>query len=141
MPRRHLALVPLAAAALLLPAVAADAATKHGITPVSPKQSAVFGPGATPTFKMKVRGAGSVWVHVCKRKAKAADGTICSEESIGQARRNGRYFQYTPKFFDFPDFWLNTPGTYYWQAHRIDCSSGTADCKQEGPIRKLRIRA
>lgn len=138
---RLFALAALALAALLLPAATGHAATKHGITPVSPKQSAVFGPGATPTFKMKVRGRGSVWVHVCDSRARDADGLICSDESIGQARRNGRNYQYTPKFFDFPDFWLNSPGTYYWQAHRIDCSSGTDDCKQEGPIRKLRIVA
>jgi hypothetical protein len=135
------ALAVLALAVMLLPAATGQAATKHGITPVSPKPNAVFGPGATPTFKMKVRGRGSVWVHVCDSRVKDADGLICSDESIGRAQRNGRYYEYTPKFFDFPGFWLNTPGTYYWQAHRIDCSGGTADCKQEGPVRRLRIVA
>lgn len=139
--RRLPALATFFLAVLLLPAATGQAATKNGITPVSPKSNAVLAPGATPTFKMKVRGRGSVWVHVCKSRAKDADGLICSDESIGQARRNGRNYEYTPKFFDFPDFWLNSPGTYYWQAHRIDCSRGTDDCKQEGPVRRLRIAA
>lgn len=137
---RRLAL-PFAVLILLGPAVTADAATKNGITPVSPKANASVATGATPTFKMKVKGKGQVWVHVCKSKAKDADGTICSEESIGQARKNGKTYQYTPKFFDFPDFWLNSPGTYYWQAHRIDCSTGTDDCKKESPIVKLKVAA
>ena len=50
---------------------------------------------------------------------KNADGVICSEESIGRAKKKGGTYQYKPKFFDFPEFWLNSPGTYYWQAHRI----------------------
>ncbi|MFA9269221.1 MAG: hypothetical protein ACEQSX_00465 [Baekduiaceae bacterium] len=138
MTNRHVAL-PFAVLALLASAATADAATKNGITPLSPKNNTTVGTGATPTFKMKVRGKGQVWVHVCKSKAKDADGVICSDESIGQARKNGRNYEYTPKFFDFPDFWLNSPGTYYWQAHRIDCSTGTDDCKKEGPIRKLKV--
>ncbi len=131
--------VPFTALAVLAFAGTADAATKNGITPVSPKANTTVATGATPTFKMKVRGKGQVWVHVCKSKKKNADGVICNDESIGQARKNGRTYQYTPKFFDFPDFWLNSPGTYYWQAHRIDCSTGTSDCLKEGPIVKLKV--
>lgn len=137
---RHLA-IPLAVLAVLASAATAHAATKNGVTPVSPKANATVATGATPTFKMKVRGKGQVWVHVCESKKKNADGVICNDESIGQARKNGKTYQYTPKFFDFPDFWLNSPGTYYWQAHRIDCSTGTDDCLKEGPIVKLKVAA
>lgn len=126
------------ALAALLP-TAANAATKHGITPVQPKANATVPVGQSPTFKMKVRGAGSVWVHVCASAKKDADGLICHEASIGQAKKRGKYFTYTPEFFNFDGFWLNTPGTYYWQAHRIDCSNGTDDCKQEGPVVKLKV--
>lgn len=128
------------AVAVLAPATA-GAATKNGITPVAPKANATIAVGSVPTFKMKVRGKGSVWVHVCKSKAKDADGLICQDESIGQAKKSGKHYRYKPKFFDFPEFWLNTPGTYYWQAHRIDCSSGTADCRKEGPVVKLQVAA
>src|SRR5690349_10034312 len=89
------------------------AATKHGITPVSPKPGATVPVGKSPTFKMRVKGAGQVWVYICKSAKKKKDGTICSKE-LGRAHKHGGLYTYKPKFFDFPAFWLNTPGTYYW---------------------------
>ena len=118
----------------------AFAATKNGVTPVAPKAGASVPAGQSPTFRMKVTGPGPVWVHVCKKAGRRADGTICSKESIGQARKKGGELRYTPRFYDYDAFWLNTPGTYYWQAHRIDCSTGTNDCRQEGPVVKFRVR-
>ena len=43
------------------------------------------------------------------------------------------------KFFDFPEFWLNSPGTYYWQAFRIACTAASSDCRKEGPIVKFKV--
>ena len=124
---------------LLGASATALAATKNGITPVAPKAGATVAEGRSPTFRMKVQGPGTVWVHVCKSARKKADGTICSTSSIGQARKSGGEFRYKPKFFDYDSFWLNTPGTYYWQAHRIDCSGGTEDCRQEGPVVRFKV--
>jgi hypothetical protein len=123
----------------LLLATAAPAVAAGGITVVSPKSGATVATGKSPTFKMRVKGAGQVWVHVCKSKQKNADGVICSEESIGRAKKKGGTYQYKPKFFDFPEFWLNSPGTYYWQAHRISCENGVDDCLQEGAIVKFKV--
>jgi hypothetical protein len=127
------------AAALALAAVAL-AATKHGITPQAPAAGSTVPQGASPTFKMKVKGKGTVWVYVCKSRKRDDKGLICSDEMIEKARRTsaGR-FQVKPKFYDYPSFWLNTPGTYYWQAHRIHCDNGTDDCSQEGPIVKFKV--
>jgi hypothetical protein len=127
----------VATGALLATAVPALAAS--GITPVSPKSGATVPAGKSPTFKMRVKGAGQVWVHVCKSKKKNGDGVICSDESIGQAKKKGSVHQYKVKFFNFPEFWLNTPGTYYWQAHRIQCEGNIDDCLQEGPIVKFKV--
>jgi hypothetical protein len=127
----------VATGALLVTAVPALAAS--GITPVSPKSGATVPAGTTPTFKMRVKGAGQVWVHVCKSKKKNGDGVICSDESIGRATKKGSVHQYKVKFFNFPEFWLNTPGTYYWQAHRIQCEGNIDDCLQEGPIVKFKV--
>ena len=88
---------------------------------------------------MRARGSGQVWVHVCKTKRQNADGVICSKESIGRARKRDGVFRYKARFFDFPGFWLNTPGTYYWQAHRISCEGDLSDCRQEGPIVRFRV--
>jgi hypothetical protein len=127
----------VATGALLATAVPALAAS--GITPVSPKSGATVPAGKSPTFKMRVKGAGQVWVHVCKSKKKNGDGVICSDESIGKAKKKGSLHQYKVKFFNFPEFWLNTPGTYYWQAHRIQCEGDIDDCLQEGPIVKFKV--
>jgi hypothetical protein len=123
---------------LVLPA-SATAATKNGITPLAPKAGKSVPAGKSPTFKMRVKGKGPVYVHVCKSKKKKSDGRICSEADIGKAKKNGSTRRFTPKYYDFPDFWLNSPGTYYWQAFRIACEGDLSDCYQEGPILKLRV--
>ena len=127
------------AGSLAIPS-AASAATKHGITPLAPKAGSSVPAGKSPTFKMRVKGKGQVWVHVCKSKKKDSDGVICSDPDLGRAKKKGGVFQYKPKFFDFPEFWLNSPGTYYWQAYRIACEGGNlSDCYQEGPIVKFKV--
>ena len=138
-PRTPVRLLTAAVAAAALVAAPAHAATKNGITPVAPKAGATVAVGKRPTFKMRVKGAGQVWVHVCKSKRKDSAGVICTDESIGRARKKGGTFQYKPKFFDFPEFWLNSPGTYYWQAHRINCEGNLNDCRQEGPIVRFKV--
>ena len=130
--------IPAALAALAL--LASSAVGAGGITPVSPKKGDSVPAGKRPTFKMNVTGAGQVWVHVCKSKKKDAEGLISHDESIGRAKKkSGSRHEYKAKFFDFPAFWLNRPGTYYWQAHRISCENGTDDCRIEGPIVTFKV--
>jgi hypothetical protein len=131
----------LALAALLAVPTVAFGATKHGITPTSPKAGATIPVGKRPTMKGKVKGPGQVYVHVCKSKKKDKDGLICSTEAIQKAKKKNGKFSVKLKFFDFPEFWLNSPGTYYWQAHRIACIVGSdlSDCRQEGPIVKVKV--
>ena len=117
----------------------ATALGASGITPLSPKSGATVPVGESPTFKMRVKGPGTVWVHVCKSKKKSSKGVICRKELIVQAKKKGGIFQVKPEFFDFPAFWLNNPGTYYWQAHRIQCENGVKDCLLEGPIIKFKV--
>ena len=87
-----------ACAALLIAAPVALAA--NGITVVSPKSGAKVKTGTAPTFKVKVQGEGSVWVHVCKSKKKDSEGVICHDGSIGRAKKKGSTFSYKPEFFD-----------------------------------------
>ena len=128
----------LVAVGLLAAPGAASAATKNGITPLSPKAGSSVPAGQAVTFKLRKKAKGTVFVHVCKSKKKHADGRICHKADIGQARKRGGVFRYTAKFFDFPAFWMNNPGTYYWQAYRIECGVGH-DCYQEGPVVKFRV--
>ena len=130
-------LIVLAALALAVPALAS---TLHGMTPLTPKAGAIVAQGKSPTFKAKVRGNGSVWFYVCKSKKRNKVGLICSSEMIEKARKISAFrYQVKPKFYDYPGFWLNKPGTYYWQAHRIQCENGTTDCSQEGPVVKFKV--
>src|SRR4051794_22970259 len=96
---------------LLAAPAAASATTKHGITPLSPKAGATIPVGERPTMKGKVKGPGQVWVHVCKSKRKDHDGLICSDEAIKRAKKKHGKFSAKLPFFDFPEFWLNSPGT------------------------------
>lgn len=131
---RPLALALLLAVALAAPA---SAATKNGITPLAPKAGSSVPAGKSPVFRFRSTGKGQRWVHVCKKKKKDRDGVICTKAEIGQAKKKNGVYEYKPKFYDFPAFWLNTRGTYYWQAHRIDCNA--KDCRQEGPIVKFKV--
>lgn len=134
--------LPLAAlAAWLVLAAPAAAVSKHGITPVTPQRGDTIPSGAPFVFKLNVKGASAgTFVHVCKSRRKDSDGVICSDESIGKAKhKQGSRFQYMAKFFDFPDFWLNSAGTYYWQAYRTACGTDLSDCKAEGPVVKFRV--
>ena len=118
----------------------ASAATKNQLTPVSPKPGATVELGKAATFKVRSTGRGTVWVHVCKSRKKNSKGVICNKQFIGQAKRSDGVYRAKQKFFDYPDFWLNRPGTYYWQAYRISCEDGDfKDCQQEGPVVKFRV--
>ncbi|MEA2295603.1 MAG: hypothetical protein QOE86_3242 [Solirubrobacteraceae bacterium] len=132
------ALLALAVPALAVPALAA---TSHGITPLAPKAGVTVPAGKSPTFKVKVTGKGTVWVQVCKSPRRDKTGLICDKLMIEKAHRTSTTrYQVRPKFYNYPGFWLNSPGTYYWQAHRIACEGGnTKDCNQEGPIVKIKV--
>jgi hypothetical protein len=136
--RRFTALIMTLALAVAAPA--ALAATKHGVTPVSPKPGGSVAAGKAAIFKVKAVGGGQVYIHVCKSSKKDKKGVICDDEAIFRAyKKKGNLFQGKAKFFDFDEFWLNNPGTYYWQAHRIKCEGNLNDCLQEGPVVKFKV--
>lgn len=121
-------------------ATVAVAKTKHGITPTSPKPGATVPTGSTPTFKGKFNGRGVIYVYVSKKKKRNKEGVIGHGEFIRQAKKKGGRFSVKPTKYTFPEYFLNSPGTYYWQAHRIACEEGnTSDCLQEGPVVKFKV--
>ena len=135
---RTLALTAFTALALAGPAAAA---TKNGITPLAPKAGTSVPSGKAATFRMRVSDPGAgVFMHVCKAKKKDKEGMICKKATILQAKKRKGVFQAKQTFYDFPAFWLNNPGTYYWQAYRIECRSGSSDCKQEGPVVRFKVK-
>ncbi len=125
--------------ASLVAAVPAVATTTHGVTPVSPKAGASVTAARSATFSGRVSGRGSVWVHVSTSRKRDKSGVIGHQQMIQQAKRTGRRFRTTTRFYDFPSFWLNKPGTYYWQAYRVFCPPHSTDCVQEGPVTKFKV--
>ena len=91
-------------------------------------------------FKLRITGDHhGVFVHVCKSKRKDKDWMICNDETIGRAKKKaGSRFEYKQKLFDFPEYWLNNSGTYYWQAYRTHAPTIT-DCKAEGQIVHFKV--
>ena len=135
---RTLALTAFTTLALAGPAAAA---TKNGITPLAPKAGTSVPAGKAATFRMKVSDPGAgVFVHVCKSNNKDKQGMICRKATILQAKKRKGAYEAKQTFFDFPAFWLNNPGTYYWQAYRIECTGGSSDCKQEGPVVRFKVK-
>lgn len=133
--------IVLALCVVLAATPAARAAS--GITPLAPATGATVAVGERPTFKLRVKGSGQVWVGVCASKRKDSKGVICNRgnaEDMGRAKRGaGGVYTYKGKFFDFPGYWLNRPGTYYWQAYRIACEGGRSDCLQESRIIEFEV--
>ena len=85
-------------------------------------------------FKLNVQGPERARSsHVCKSTRKDADGVICTKATIGKAKhKQGSRYEYKAKFFDFPGFWLNSPGTYYWQAYRTHATRALATARPRG---------
>ena len=119
----------------------AAAATKNGITPHAPKAGTSIPAAKAVTFRMRVAHPGTgVVVSVCKSSKKDKEGVICRKATFLQAKKRNGVFQAKQKFYDFPAFWLNNPGTYYWQAYRIECTGSSSDCKQEGPVVRFKVK-
>ena len=65
---------------------------------------------------------------------------IGSKELIRQAKRSGGTASLKAPIYNFDAYWLNSPGTYYWQAYRINCEGDDLDdCKPEGQVVKFRV--
>jgi hypothetical protein len=113
-PRLLTAAITLAAAITAVPAHAAG-----GITPLSPKSGATVPAGKPTTFKLRSSRSGEYWVRICKSAKKDSSGLICSTAQMGHATKgSGGVYTFKTPFYGTPTFWLNVPGTYYWQAQR-----------------------
>ncbi len=142
--RRTGRIIIAATAALALAASAAQADV--GPKLLSPAAGKAFEVGARPTFTASDRGDafnGTVWLTISKFRRTDRHGQIKQSDGgtfTSMRRRRGGKYAYTPPDYSFPGWFMATPGTYYWQAYRIECSSGSSDCKQEGPVVRFKVR-
>lgn len=138
----------MAAALIAGVTVATGAAAAHGAgagpRAVAPKQGKSIKQGTQITFKVRSSKAGTVILEVSKSRRTGADGTIAGDEYLRKmvAKGKGLYSKKADAYPDWQAYFLNKPGTYYWQAHRINCKDAHSnkDCAIEGPVRKLVVR-
>ena len=106
-----------------------------GPTLASPADGARITAGGAVTFKVNARSDDLVSVVISNSPATGADGTLTSNVDSGSAYAdtfNGTTYSFQP----FSD-WSDKPGTYYWQAYRFACTTGSTDCYAESAVRRL----
>ena len=137
-----LGLAVATSAAVALPSSAADRDELPPPRSVSPAFNKTITLGQQFTFQVRSRTNSAVFVVVSKSKRKAADGTLRDKKGYMRkmGRRKGTLFtKKVERYRGLDSHFLNKPGTYYWQAHRINCSE-QKDCAVEGPIRRFRVK-
>ncbi len=76
--------------------------------------------------------------YVVKRGELQKDPGSSGTFSGMDRRANGRY-SFTPTLYSFPEYFLQRPGKYWWQAFHIDCSARRASCHVLGSIRSFTV--
>lgn len=124
-----------------LSASAAIAGAAGGPSPQAPSNGRTLTAGTAFTFKVKSSPSGAVFLKVSKSKKKNSKGTLRTNVYFRQMVRKagGIHTKKTDRYPALDDYFLNRPGTYYWQAYRIDCAA-QSDCEVEGGIRSFKIR-
>lgn len=147
-PRRSVALAAVAVAGMLLAAAPSAAAYDPAIppVPVAPADGAALPTASSPLFRVQGQIEDDylyLWLHVSRSPAVDAQGVIADDvelEPLSSSSAGPGIFDAQPTFFDFPEYWMNQPGTYYWQVHRISYANG-ADGAIEGPVRSFTLVA
>jgi hypothetical protein len=94
------------------------------------------------TFKAKAPAGASVYLKVSKSKKVGADGTLLGSNLYFRKMgfKNGFFQKKTESYGALSTYFLNRPGTYYWQAYLIDCSDDLDDCNIESKIQKFKVK-
>lgn len=142
MPRFAYALVAVLAGALVLTAGASSRTselTKPVLTQPAANQSIAAG---TPlTFQIQtVPGDTYLWLHVSKSSAivdPRGGGVIGDDVELEPFTATANPAVYEAKPTHYEGDWMDTPGTYYWQAYRIEYDG--ADGRVVSEIRSFTI--
>lgn len=129
------------ATTVALSASAAIAGAAGGPSPLAPSDGRTLTAGTAFTFKVKSSPKGAVFLKVSKSRKKNSKGTLRTNVYFRKMVRKagGVHTKKTDTYPALDDYFLNKPGTYYWQAYRIDCAA-QSDCEVEGGIRRFKIR-
>jgi hypothetical protein len=133
--------VALALSLLAAPAAAQDPTVPP--VPLAPADGGSVTAGAGVTFQAQSEVPGDAYlvVHVSRSPNPAnACGSIDDDvATLGlDATGDPAVYAGTPTLFKTYGFWLNRPGTYYWQVYRIYYGGGADGCI-EAPARALHV--
>lgn len=142
---RAIAALVVAALAAALGAASATGDVNTPPTLIDPAPGAIVQAGTPLAFRVTTDYAGDtagyLWlvVSTSPNLAKAC-GTIDSDAELERLTPTSTagVYEARPTFFDYPAFWMNTPGVYYWQAYRISYAGGADGCI-ESEIRTFQI--
>ena len=139
-------MLALSACALVVVAGAASTPTQSLDPPqlLQPTAGQAFKAGTSIVFRIRTHPADRyLWLYVSRSPSIVkACGTIAHEVSIWDfdATSDSAVYEAGPKYYSYDGFWMNTPGTYYWQAYRIEHAGGADGCI-ESAIRSFTITA
>lgn len=128
--------------------IAAGDATATKINALAPKEGASIHKGSALTFKVGLvppPGAKTtfrVFLRVSSSR-RTKNGLLRTDKRslkyINSMTSTGKTtFAVTPRLYKYLDYWLNKPGTYYWQAYYVYCQD---TCYHPGALHKLRVTA
>jgi hypothetical protein len=125
---------------LAAPGIANAAAPKL----LKPKAGAPLTAGSEPTFKVRDGSAAAqqykiyITIGTSKKRTKNGDLKRTSIGTFASTKRKGTVFSYTPEDYSFDTWFMNRPGTYYWQAFHIDCA--VKGCHVHSKIRSFKVQ-
>lgn len=113
-------------------------------TPLDPADGAALPTRSSPLFRVQTQpGDSYLWLRVSRAPVTDSTGLIGAElelEPLHVSALGADLYEAQPPFYDYASFWMNQPGTYYWQVYRITYANG-ADGAVEGPIRSFTLAA
>ena len=114
-----------------------------GPAPLEPADGAAL-PAGLVTFRVRANPEDQpnyLWVNVSRSPQLLAAGVIGFDAQLVELARSADPAIWTASSYQpAPGLWTNTPGTYWWQPHRISYF-GDPDGKVEGPLRWFTITA
>ena len=112
-----------------------------GPQPLEPADGATMQTGPV-TFRVSAMPVDQyLWVYVSRSpQLTGLGGLIGDDVTLAELKQttDPTVWAVTPDYYTFASFWMNTPGTYYWQPHRIS-SFGDPDGWVEGPVRSFTL--
>jgi hypothetical protein len=127
------ALAPaLVALVLALPALASAASTPQFPLGSRPVFTAQTNAAAAKRFGMYITIANARKLDRNGQLKQSSIGTFARMHNAGHGK-----FTYKPPAYTFPSWFMETPGTYWWQTYYIDCHF--KGCHRLSSIRKFKV--